>query len=218
MKSFLQNIIGRSANFSSAEYWDKRYSSAGNSGAGSYGRLAEFKASVLNAYVADHGIARVLELGCGDGNQLSLANYENYVGLDISPTAVQICTDRFESNTHYRFDIISSVDLRALERAFDPQLVMSIDVLFHLVEDEIFHDYMTNLFQFERATVAIYSSNGNFNVSAPHIRNHKFTDWIAANAPEWELLEKVDNPYPWSEAAPDATSFCDFYFFRKGTT
>lgn len=218
MKSFLRNILGRSGKFSSAKYWDKRYSSAGNSGAGSYGRLAEFKASVLNAYVADHGIARVLELGCGDGNQLSLANYENYVGLDISPTAVEICTDRFKSNKHWRFDVISSVDLRALERTFDPQFVMSIDVLFHLVEDEIFHDYMTNLFQFGSATIAIYSSNGNFNVSAPHIRNHTFTDWIAANAPEWELLEKVDNPYPWSEEAPDATSFCDFYFFRKGTT
>lgn len=218
MKNFLRNVFGRPSKFSSAEYWDKRYSSAGNSGAGSYGRLAEFKASVLNAYVADHGIARVLELGCGDGNQLSLANYENYVGLDISPTAVEICTDRFRSNKHYRFDVISRVDLQNLERKFDPQLVMSIDVLFHLVEGEVFHDYMTKLFQFERATVAIYSSNGNFNVSAPHIRNHTFTDWIAANAPEWELLEKVDNPYPWSEEAPDATSFCDFYFFRKGTT
>lgn len=218
MKNLLRKILGRSGKFSSAKYWENRYLSAGNSGDGSYGRLAEFKASVLNAYVEEHGIARVLELGCGDGNQLSLANYESYVGLDISPTAVEICSDRFKSNARYRFDVISDSTLKELERTFDPQLVMSIDVLFHLVEDEVFHEYMTNLFQFDRATVAIYSSNGNFDVSAPHIRNHTFTDWIAANAPEWELLEKIDNPYPWSEEAPDATSFCDFYFFRKTAT
>ena len=32
----------------SEKYWEKRYIAGGNSGAGSYGKLAEFKAEVLN--------------------------------------------------------------------------------------------------------------------------------------------------------------------------
>ena len=33
---------------SSKDYWEKRYSKGGNSGAGSYNNLALFKASIIN--------------------------------------------------------------------------------------------------------------------------------------------------------------------------
>jgi hypothetical protein len=36
--------------FSSANYWERRYADGGTSGSGSYGRLAEFKATFLNAW------------------------------------------------------------------------------------------------------------------------------------------------------------------------
>ena len=49
------------------------YASGGSSGPGSYGRLAAGKADFLNRFVEDHQIKTVLEIGCGDGNQLSLA-------------------------------------------------------------------------------------------------------------------------------------------------
>lgn len=61
----------------SGDYWEQRYRQAGNSGAGSYGRLAEFKAEVLNEFVARHSIGSVVEFGSGDGNQLTLAKYDN---------------------------------------------------------------------------------------------------------------------------------------------
>ena len=53
-------------------YWENRYKNNGNSGAGSYGRLAEFKADVINNFIAENKITSVIEFGCGDGNQLSL--------------------------------------------------------------------------------------------------------------------------------------------------
>ncbi len=53
----------------SQDYWVKRYAKGGNSGPGSYSELAKFKASVLNAFVREHGIQSVIEFGCGDGNQ-----------------------------------------------------------------------------------------------------------------------------------------------------
>ena len=71
----------------SAQYWDDRYRLAGNSGAGSYGRLADFKANVLNEFVAREKIASVVEFGCGDGNQLSLSRYPRYTGFDVSEHA-----------------------------------------------------------------------------------------------------------------------------------
>ena len=40
----------------SASYWELRYRNGGTSGAGSYGRLAEFKAEVLNEFVRVKGI------------------------------------------------------------------------------------------------------------------------------------------------------------------
>ncbi|MGB6192692.1 MAG: hypothetical protein WBF42_09515, partial [Terracidiphilus sp.] len=44
---------------SSAEYWEQRYKAGGNSGVGSYSRLAEFKAEFLNRFVEEHQIATV---------------------------------------------------------------------------------------------------------------------------------------------------------------
>ena len=43
--------------FDSAQYWRDRYRAGGNSGAGSYGRLAGFKAEIVNAFVREHDIA-----------------------------------------------------------------------------------------------------------------------------------------------------------------
>ena len=43
----------------SAAYWEERYRRGGNSGAGSYGKLAEFKAEVINDFVASTFTASV---------------------------------------------------------------------------------------------------------------------------------------------------------------
>ena len=81
--------------FSSAAYWEQRYRSGGHSGAGSYGRLAGFKATVLNRLVRDNGISTAMEFGCGDGNQLALLEVADYVGLDVAPAAIDACRARF---------------------------------------------------------------------------------------------------------------------------
>ncbi len=74
-----------------AKYWNGRYKAGGNSGIGSYGRLAEFKAEIINNFVADYEIHTVIEWGCGDGNQLSLAQYPQYIGFDVSLKSVKMC-------------------------------------------------------------------------------------------------------------------------------
>src|SRR5262249_52775171 len=66
---------------STGDYWDSRYRRGGNSGAGSYGRLAEFKAEAVNRFVRENHILSVVEFGCGDGAQLELAQYPRYTGM-----------------------------------------------------------------------------------------------------------------------------------------
>lgn len=66
----------------SSQYWVERYQSEGwHSGAGSYGRLAEFKAEVLNDFVAKNDVQSVLELGSGDGTRLPLRAIPPITGL-----------------------------------------------------------------------------------------------------------------------------------------
>src|SRR5688500_12615718 len=132
--------------FDSPEYWDRRYQSGGTSGAGSYGRLADFKAEVLNSFVARRGVDGVLEFGCGDGNQLSLARYPQYVGFDVSTKAIQICKDRFRDDLTKSFFLYHPDCFVDNHRLFVTDLSLSLDVIFHLVEDRIYEMYMTHLF------------------------------------------------------------------------
>jgi hypothetical protein len=85
--------------FDSAQYWRNRYRSGGNSGAGSYGRLANFKAEIVNAFVREHDVASVIEFGCGDGAQLTLADYPSYLGFDVADESVELCRSKFAKDS-----------------------------------------------------------------------------------------------------------------------
>src|ERR1700690_3055812 len=88
-RSIYRNLTSRLKPFrGSKQYWMERYKSGGNSGPGSYNKLAEFKAQVLNNFVVMNNIKTVIEYGCGDGNQLRLSNYPSYLGFDISASAI----------------------------------------------------------------------------------------------------------------------------------
>lgn len=115
----------------SARYWETRYASGGTSGEGSYGELAAFKAEILNEFVAANNIASVIEFGCGDGNQLALARYPRYSGFDVSPQAVSLCRKRFAADPSKLFGLMD--DYRG-EKA---DLGLSLDVVYHLVEDAV---------------------------------------------------------------------------------
>lgn len=194
----------------SADYWERRYRRGGQSGSGSYDRLAEFKAEVLNGYVAEHGVKSVVELGCGDGHQLSLAKYPRYVGLDVSQTAVENCRRRFAGDSTKEFHEYrpeEGVRVRA-------ELALSLDVLYHLVEDEVFAAHLRDLFAAGERFVVIYSSNVDDRQSLAHVRRRKFTEYVAAHFPAWRLREHIANPYPLDPARPHETSDADFFFYE----
>ena len=88
---------------SGARFWERLYSEGGTSGTGSVGRLARFKAEVIQRLLAEHSVASVAELGCGDGRQLALIEYPDYTGLDVAPAAVELCRARFGDDPRKRF-------------------------------------------------------------------------------------------------------------------
>lgn len=200
-----------SAFVGSKEYWEKRYARGGTSGAGSYDRLARFKAEFLNTLVRERQIKTVIEFGCGDGAQLSLAEYPQYLGFDVAATAVEHCRRRFLGDDSKRFERISAFD-PAQHRA---ELVLSLDVIFHLVEDEVFERYMSQVFSAAERWVVVYSSDKDQATSVPHVRHRQFSRWIAQNRPDWRLAASVQNPYPYNPADPEGTSFADFYVFER---
>lgn len=195
--------------FMSGDYWESRYVNEGNSGAGSYGRLAQYKAEVLNDFVAKHKVSSVIEFGSGDGNQLTLATYPSYIGVDVSQTAVSLCRTRFADDATMSFKTVSEY---AGQKA---DLSLSLDVIYHLIEDTVFKSYMISLFDAAERFVIIYSSNKDEQVLAPHVRHRKFSDWIDENRDDFRLRTHIPNRYPLDLDDPENTSFADFYIYEK---
>ena len=202
--------MGGQSGFSSPEYWNERYKNNGNSGAGSYKHLAGFKANVLNSFIKDHGVQSVIEFGCGDGNQLLLADYPKYVGFDVSPKSIQICKDLFKG------DPSKSFYLSPPDREIKADLSMSLDVIYHLVEDEVFNAYMLTLFASATQWVIIYSSNTNENHpdQSIHVKHRKFSDWIDSSRLNYQLHEHIPNEFPMSQLGENG-SFADFFIYKR---
>jgi hypothetical protein len=197
----------------SSRYWENRYRGGRSSGPGSEGPLAAFKAEVLNAFVKSHAIGSVIEFGCGDGSQLMLAEYPRYVGLDVSATALRRCIDRFEGDPSKSFFLYDPYAFSDGAGILSAEVALSIDVIYHLVEDRIFDLSMRHLFASGQRFVIVYSSNMEGPGRSPHVRHRRFTTWVERNAPGWRLVDTVANRYPRTEEGTGSPS--DFYVFGR---
>ncbi len=191
----------------SASYWDSRYKSGGNSGSGSYGKLAEFKAKIINDFVEEHEIQSVIEHGCGDGNQISLANYKSYIGVDVSSAAISLCKESFG---HDKSKSFKTNEEYKNEKA---ELALSLDVIFHLVENDIYYSYLRQLFESSEKFVIIYSSNIDEQLGE-HERHREFTTYVENNFLDWELMQHIPNEHPYN-GNENKGSKSDFYIYRK---
>ena len=194
----------------SEDYWKQRYKSGGTSGAGSYSNFSKFKAKILNSFVSDKHIRTIIEYGCGDGNQLRLSEYPSYIGFDVSQEAISQCENIFSNDDT---KILKLMDAYANETA---ELTLSLDVIYHLIEDNVFHDYMKRLFDSSTKFVIIYSSNidKQARLQAAHVKHRKFSKWIEQNKPEWKLIQHIPNRYPSTNFGLEGSS-ADFYIYEK---
>lgn len=205
-----RNMIGRFAAVigfrDSQSYWEGRYLAGGTSGAGSYGPQARYKADFINGFVRENTVNSVIEFGCGDGNQLGLAEYPMYLGIDVAGPAVKRCIEVFRHDTTKSF---MTCDVRAFAdraRFLRADLALSLDVVFHLVEDEAFDAYMYALFNAADRFVIIYSRDRDARDPGRHVKWRKFTPWIERNVTGWELSQL--------EPAPVA-EYQDFHVFAR---
>lgn len=209
VKKAVKKLSGRT--FTNSEnYWIQRYDYGGNSGPGSYSHLAQFKADILNEFVQEHEISRIIEYGCGDGNQLKLARYPSYLGFDISTKAIALCKKIFKDDNSKEFKLMSEY------QGETACLTLSLDVIYHLVEDDIYFAYMRRLFSSSNCFVIIYSSNADENPDSvmPHVRHRKFSSWVEENQPNWRLLQYIPNRFPFKGNVNEG-SHADFFIYQR---
>ena len=195
----------------SQNYWEKRYSLGGNSGEGSYGKSAEFKSEFVNKFVRENCIDLVTEYGCGDGNQLTYAKYPQYIGLDISQKAIKLSSKIFLEDSTKEFYVYDPNQFETNQKNFSAELVLSLDVIYHLVEDDIYRKYLINVFSTAKKFVVIFSSNEEVAgmLHSRHVRHRKFTRDVEEWFPEWQLKDTVKNNSKINEPS------IDFFIFQS---
>ena len=95
-------------------------------------------------------------------------------------------------------------------------LTLSLDVIYHLVEDDVYENYMRLLFSASNRYVVIYSSDleDTRGRDGNHIRHRKLTKWIQANIQTWNLVQHLPNRYPY-QGDYLAGSFAEFFVYEK---
>ena len=196
----------------SLTFWEKHYQNNGTSGTGSYNRLAAFKADFINKWLEEHQIRTVIELGCGDGNQLGMIHYQSYTGVDVSETIIKKNKDKF-ANDEGKVFYVRYPKESYMNKKYE--LSISMDVIFHLLEENVYKEYMKDLFECSEKYVIIYSSNHEEYTKWPEYRHRKFIRYIQENIPNFKLVEFVPNKYPHVFGEEETTSESDFYIFEK---
>lgn len=174
----------------SARYWEMRYRLGGTSGAGSYGPDRQYKATFLNRFFRTHDVKSVIDFGFGDGSQLQDLVVKQYLGFDVSPAAVERCRALFAGDPTKEFRLVD--DYRG-ERA---EVSLSLDVLYHLVEDEVFDAYLARLFAASQRWVIVYATNRDDTRAArgKHVRDRAFTATASSRFPDFRLVESPPRP------------------------
>jgi len=174
-----------------SNYWQQRYVSGGNSGAGSYGEEAKMKGSLINHWMKLHEMRTINEIGCGDGNNLMYYNVDiSYTGYDISERAIQICNEKTRKiKNSLKYFFTTEYD----KQDFDADVCLCLDVWFHQVKDEDFEALCKNLFvDFRGKYIIIYSTDTDSQFMedgtpvAPHMRPREVLSKVA-EYPQWKL-------------------------------
>jgi SAM-dependent methyltransferase len=168
-----------------AAYWEDRYRKGKRgSGAGSRGDEAKVKAAFVNALIARYRVRRVIDWGCGDGVVASLIRSRRYIGLDVSESALALCRERVRrARCHWlHFDGLTAPKLPPGD------LALSLDVIFHLVDDELYRAHLALLFG-SAPLVAIHSSNRDEPGQA-HVLHREFLPDVP---PGWRCVTRPDD-------------------------
>jgi SAM-dependent methyltransferase len=211
IKTYLTRLLR--TGFNSKKYWESRYAAGGNSGDGSYGRLAAYKAAFINDFISKNNIRCALEMGCGDGHQLSIINYPQYIGLDVSETIIRQCIKKFSADQSKTFRVYNPLQTSFPDNS-TVDLALSLDVIYHIVELKTYLKYLQDLFNASSSFVIIYSTDF-YLAETEHVLHRKFTDDVKKLFTDWQLIHHEPNPYPGNG---EQESMAAFYVYKKRIT
>lgn len=179
LRSALRRLLRPAQPFDYIAYWQQRYALAGNSGAGSYGLLADYKAAIVNAYLRDHAVESVIEFGVGDGNQLTLMRYPRYLGLDVAPASLARCRQLFADDPTKSFMLYQPQAFvnRGFLRA---DLVVCLDVLYHITDEADFRKTLDDIISCAPRHIVLYTQLYPTGSTGSHITERDLAPYLAA--------------------------------------
>lgn len=147
-----------SEDFDVIQYWDHRYRTKRGSGPGSRRSAAAAKARFINNLMARYSVQSMIDWGCGDGVVAAKFYVPHYIGLDVSPIALVIAQRNCYQKTEQGYDWSWLYYDGFNAPPICADLALSLDVIFHLIDDDMYRRHMELLFG-SAPLVCIHSSN-----------------------------------------------------------
>jgi len=195
------------------EYWNNRYKTGTGAGAGSKGRLLDFKVQTIQKLIDRYDAAFVVDMGCGDGAVAARLDIKNeYLGLDISTIAIDKANQSAKEN--HSFHCYYPSHQKGLPKAFD--IAISIDVIIH-IEGEERKTHLKHLFALAEKAVIIYGVDGGYPELSlePHMCYDEFVPYIRENFKGWDIVDEIGNDYSATKPDDPEGSYCSFYVFER---
>ena len=178
----------------SSQYWEDRYYYGGNSGRGSYLEEANIKANFLNNTIQKFDLDYIVDIGCGDGNNLGLFKSPNYFGIDLSETIIKKNIRKFIRDKSKKFYLLKDNQIKIINEIKsivnqNNTIILSFDVIFHLVEDTVYKEHL----DFINSTNANYclvvstDKHVHYDYSKPHVRHRNYSKDLKLNG--WKFLD-----------------------------
>jgi hypothetical protein len=143
-------------------------------------------------------VKTVFESEFRDGNQARQFHFPSYTGLDVSITPIEKCSEVCKNDPAKRF-LISDKNTTKLQA----ELAISLDVIYHLIEEEVYEINMNQLFRSAAKYVIIYAWDVESDKEY-HVKHRKFSEWIKENVAEFKLVDKIKS-----------STFSDFYLYQR---
>jgi SAM-dependent methyltransferase len=206
-------IFGKDLNYK--KFWNDEYLKSKTSGPGSYGVLAEFKAEVINAFLANREISSVIEFGCGDGNQLAMIKYPRYLGFDVSRASIDLCSNKFKNDPSKSFMCYDPSSFINPSLFLKADLVVCLDVLYHIIDKEEFLLTLNSIFSCALkyvilyTTIDLYKSENYHYIKGSHGK-HRDTIHYLGQFPEFKIDKVIKQRHP-------ELSSADFILLSRGS-
>jgi hypothetical protein len=172
-------------------YWEERYKKGGNSGKGSRNFVRIWKWFNINKHVKISD-SDVIDVGCGDLAFWKGRSCKKYIGIDISPTIVQL---NAVQRPNWNFICGDASQYHKINPA---EVVFCNDILFHIINDETYKKILENLTIYSKKYIFIYTWLKNpFLPKTDDGWYQKYRDFDSYgyifNQAKFELTQKIKN-------------------------